>query len=156
MGESEMLDGVAKQRVKAALRALVEADLRSSRQAVADERSAAELDPESSYSSDDLSQSDEGGELAGLFAGAVDRKEVLLGRIDALDFGPQSAVVPGAIIAFGGDHYVVGVVADAFDCDGVTYEGISADSPVYAAIKGLRGGDSFTFNGHEHRIDLVA
>jgi hypothetical protein len=65
-------------------------------------------------------------------------------------------VVPGAIVAFGGDHYVVGTVADEFACDGVTYEGISADAPLYAVIKGLRAGDSFTFNGQEHRVDAVA
>jgi len=150
------MDADAKLRVKDALRARVATELSSSRAAVAGDRSAAGLDRDSSYTSDDLSQSDEQGELAGLLQGSVDRQESALARIDALDFGPKGTVVPGAIIAFGGDHYVVGVVADAFECDGVTYEGISADSPVYASIQGLRVGDTFTFNGNEHRIELVA
>jgi hypothetical protein len=151
-----MMDGEAKLRVRDALRARVEIQLSSSTQAVADERSAAELDPTSSYTSDDVSQSDEEGELAELLGGSEDHQLGVLRTIDGLDFGPHSTVVPGAIIAFGGDHYVVGVVAEAFDCDGITYEGISADSPVYAVIRGLSVGDSFTFNGHEHRLDLVA
>jgi hypothetical protein len=151
-----MMDGEAKLRVRDALRARVEIQLSSSTQAVADERSAAELDSTSSYTSDDVSQSDKEGELAGLLGGSEDHQLGVLRTIDGLDFGPQRTVVPGAIIAFGGDHYVVGVVAEAFDCDGITYEGISADSPVYAVIRGLSVGDSFTFNGHEHRLDLVA
>jgi hypothetical protein len=150
------MDADAKLRVRDALRARVEAQLSSSHEAAADQRSAAELDPNTSYTADDLSQSDEDGELAELFEGAEDRQIGLLKAIDGLDFGPQDTVVPGAIVAFGGDHYVVGTVADEFACDGVTYEGISADAPLYAVIKGLRAGDSFTFNGQEHRVDAVA
>ena len=150
------MDADAKLRVRDALRARIEAQLGSSREAAADQRSAAELDPDSSYTSDDLSKSDEDGELAGLLESAEERRADLLTMIDGLDFGPHDTVVPGAIIAFGGDHYVVGTVADEFACDGVTYEGISADSPVYAVIHGLRAGDTFTFHGQEHRVDLVA
>jgi hypothetical protein len=156
MGEPETMDGAAKQRVEQALRARVAADVGSSRRAVAGERSASALDPESSYSNDDLSQSDEAGELAGLLQSAEEHRQGALGRLDELDFGLKSTVSPGAIVAFGGDHYVVGVVAEAFECDGVTYEGISSDSPIFASIKGLRAGDRFTFHGLEHRIDLVA
>lgn len=156
MGETVRIDDAAKQRVKEALVARAAEELRSSRRAAADERVGAERDTESSYTNDDLSQSDEGGEMAGLLEDAADRKEALIATIGALDFGPRSVVGPGAIVAFGGDHYVVGVVSDAFECGGVTYEGISSDSPVYAAIEGLHEGDTFTFNGQEHRIDLVA
>ena len=150
------MDADAKLRVRDALRAIVVAQLGSSRQAAADQRTAAEIDPDSSYTADDLSQSDEEGELAGLLGDAEVRQAGLLRTLDGLDFRPQETVVPGAIVAFGGDHYVVGTVADEFSCDGVTYEGISADSPLFAAIKGLRAGESFTFNGQEHRVDVVA
>ncbi|SRR6266545_2545482 len=156
MGEPAKLDEAAKQRVKQALKAQVEAQLRSSGETAANQRSAAELDHGSSYTVDDLSQSDEEGELSRLHGAIGQRQRAALARIDALDFGPTDVVAPGAIIAFGGDHYVVGVVAGGFECDGVTYEGISSDSPIYASIKGLRAGDTFTFNGQEHRIDLVA
>ncbi len=156
MSEPATMSNDAKQRVKEALSALASAELRSSHEAIAFDRSAGELDPDSSYSVDDLSQSDEDEELSALLGNAEDSQEAAADRFDQLDFGPKTAVAPGAIIAFGGDHYVVGVVAPAFECDGVTYEGISPDAPIYPAIEGLRAGDTFTFNGHEHRIDLVA
>lgn len=155
MAEPVKLDDAAKQRVKDALRAHIGAQLAASDAAASAERSGAELDQDSSYSSDDLSQSDEAGELHELLEAAEEKQRADLAAIDGLDFGAKDAVEPGAIVAFGGDHYVFGVVADGFDSDGVTYEGISADSPVGRVIAGLRAGDTFGFNGQEHRLDLV-
>lgn len=156
MSEPTQWDGAAKQRVKETLIARVEAQLEASREAIADERSAAELPEVAVESVDDLSQSDEAGDLHGLFEGAAEHQAALLAQIEALDVSPKQTVEPGAIVAFDGDHYLVGVVAEEFDCDGVTVEGISTDSPVYAAAQGLGAGDSFTLNGHTHRIDLLA
>lgn len=156
MTEPATLDAAAKQRVKEALTAQDAAQIQSSGETVAVEGSAAELDPDSSFSVDDQSQSDEDGELHGLINAAEEQQKANLAELEALDFGPKSIVEPGAIIAFGGGHYVVGAVASAFEADGVTYEGIAADSPIYAVIQGLKQGDSFSFNGHDHTLDLVA
>ena len=93
------MDADAKLRVRDALRIRVEAQLGSSHQAAVDQRSAAEIDPDSTYTADDLSQSDVDGELARLYEGAEDRQAGLLTTIDGLDFGPQDTVVPGAIVA---------------------------------------------------------
>lgn len=150
-----MIDETGKHSVKEALRARAAAELEASREAVRVDTSAARIDQDAPYSVDDLSQSEEAGEYVGMFEGVEARQVAVLAQIDALDVSPRDAIGPGAIIAFDGDHYVVGVVADAIECDGVTYEGISVDSPVYAAIQGLRAGDTFSVNGHEHRIDLV-
>jgi len=155
MAEPVRLDAAAKQRVKDALKAHISAQVGASEAAKSTERSGAELDRESSYTSDDLSQSDAAGELHGLLEAAEEKQRADLASIDELDVSAKDAVEPGAILAFGGDHYVFGVVADAFDSDGVTYEGISADSPVGKVIAGLRSGDTFSFNGQEHRLDLV-
>ncbi|WP_109508675.1 hypothetical protein [Nocardioides speluncae] len=155
MGEPAKLDAAAKQRIKDALVAHVAAHLGAAGETAAYERAAAQLDQAASHSVDDLSQSDEEGELSGLIAAAGERQQANLAAIRDLDFGPKDVVEPGAVIAFGGDHYVVGAVADAFECDGVTYEGVSADSPVYAASAGLLAGETFTVNGREHRLDLV-
>lgn len=156
MTEPATLDAAAKQRVKDALTALSAAQVQASAETVAVEGSAAELDQESAFRVDDQSQSDEDGELRGLNDAVEERQQANLAQVEALDFGPKTVVEPGAIIAFGGDHYVVGVVASAFESDGVTYEGIAADSPIYAAIEGLEQGATFTFNDHSHTIDLVA
>jgi len=155
MGEPTMLDDTAKQRVKDALKSQADAHLTAADATLSQERAAAGIDPATSYSADDLSQSDEEGELHGLLGAARDQQRADLASIEALDFGPSDVVRPGAIIAFDGDSYVVGVVAEAFDSDGVTYEGISADSPLYPAIVGLGIGDEFTFNGKVHRLDIV-
>jgi hypothetical protein len=95
MGESAVMDSVARQRVKDALLAQVEAELRASRAKVAGEDSAARLDPDSSYSVDDQSRADEAGDLGGLFEGTEERQAGILRRIDDLDFGPKTEVTPG-------------------------------------------------------------
>lgn len=144
-----------KQRIRAALRDRAEQDLQASRQAAAAQASAARLDEDASYDADDLSQSDEAGELSGLQDDAVDRQARVLAQIDELDLSVAEVAGPGAVVAFGGDHYLVGVVAAELDVDGVRIEGIAADSPVAAAIAGKRAGETFTVNGVEHRLDLV-
>ncbi len=144
-----------KQRIRAALRDRAEQDLQASRQAAAAQASAARLDEDASYDADALSQSDEAGELSGLQDDAVARQERLLAQIDGLDLSVREAAGPGAVVAFGGDHYLVGVVAGELDVDGLRIEGIAADSPVAAAIAGKRAGETFTVNGVEQRLDLV-
>lgn len=150
------MDAVDKSRVKDALLRQVEAELRSAQSDVAREDSAAKLDQDSSFSVDDQSQAAEAGDLGGLFEDREQRQAGILSQIEKLDFGPRSEVGPGAIIGFDGDRYVVGVVAAEFECDGATYEGISADAPIYAAIGGLHAGDTFSFAGRDHQLDFVS
>jgi hypothetical protein len=150
------MDETAKLRVKDALVAHVNAELRTNRLSVTRQDSAAELDPNSSFSVDDQSQSDESGELGALFQGVEDRQKDILARIEDLDFRIKTAVTPGAIVGFGGARYVVGAVASPFEHDGITYQGIPADAPIYATLAGLGVGDTFTFRGREQRIDFLA
>ena len=156
MTEPAAMDSVAKQHVKDALIAHAEAELRSARADVAERDSAARLDPDVAASVDDLSQADEAGDLGGLLGDLEDRHRATLTRIENLDFSAKTAVTPGALVGFDGARYVVGVVSAAFECDGVTYEGLSSDSPIYSSLRGLQLGDTFTFAGREHRIDFLA
>ncbi len=144
-----------KQTIRAALRDRAEEELQASRQVAAARASAARLDEDASYDVDDLSQSDESGELSGLQDDAVARQERVLAQIDELDLAVREIAGPGAVVAFGGDHYLVGVVAPELDVDGLRIGGIAADSPVAAAIAGKRAGETFTVNGVEQRLDLV-
>ena len=132
------------------------AELASSQTNVGSEEAAAGVDQDSSYGVDDLSQSDEAGDLTRLFEGAAAHQQAELDHLEGLDFGPKDAVAPGAVIEFGGNRYVVGVVADSFESEGLAYEGISTDSPIYAEIAGLHLGDTFSWLGHDQRIDLLA
>lgn len=150
------MNAVDKGRIKDALLRQVEADLRAAQGDVAREDSAAKLDQDSSFTVDDQSQAAEAGDLGGLLEGREQRQAGILSQIEKLDFGPRSEVGPGAIVGFDGDRYVVGVVAAAFECDGATYEGISTDAPIYAAIAGRRAGDTFSFAGHDHQVEFVS
>ncbi len=150
------LDEASKHLVKSALIRHVLSQRESLQENVQTEDAATRLDQESSFSVDDQSQSDEAGDLSGLFQEAIARQQADLQLIEQLDFRHRDDVGPGAIVGFGGNRYVVGVVTDPFDCEGVTYEGISTDAPIYLPIDGLRVGDSFTFRDREHRIDFVA
>lgn len=150
------MDHQAKEQVKATLLERLRRDLAASQANLRTLHDAAEVDPDSSSSVDDLSQSDSSGDLTGIFEKSTAAQESEVARVEALDFGPKDTITPGAIVGFDGSRFVVGVVADEFDCDGTTYEGISADAPIFDAIYGLRVGDQFSFRGREHTIDFVA
>lgn len=151
-------DADAKKRVQEALRSRAEAEVASAHDTVEGEQDAAELrdDGTGSIRVDDVSQSDEAGEMARLYEEVQASTKQSLEAVEALDFSPTDTVRAGAIVAFGGQHYVVGLVSDVIEVDGVSFEGISADSPVYGAIEGKQAGESFTFNGHDQRLDVVA
>ncbi len=155
MTQPTTLDADGKLRVRDALIAHAESALAALTTQSTAERDAARADPHSVPESGDASQSSEAGDLEGLFERSAAHARESLDAIRGLDFAPTDAVRPGAVVGFGGDRYVVGASSDGFDCDGVAYEGIGAGSPVYAAIAGKREGDTFTFRGQEHRIDLV-
>lgn len=149
------MDDKAKLRVKEALVAHLEAHLRATDAAVGREDSAARLDPDSSFSVDDQSQSDEAGDLGGLYEDVAERQHTTVAHAKSLDFATTSEIRPGAIVILDDNHYVVGVVSSPFECDGVTYEGMTTDAPLYDALKDLHPGDTFTFAATEHRIDSV-
>lgn len=138
------LDEAAKLRVRDALVASIRSRLSGSEQDTGAEHRAAELDPDSAYSIDDQFQSDEDAELVGQLEKADDQQQALLDEIAGIDFGGKDAVGPGAVISFGGTSYVVGVAAEPFACDGVDYQAVSTNAPIYRAIDGLRAGDTFT------------
>lgn len=150
------MDSNSKQRVKDALLAHLEAHLRATGGAVGREDSAARLDPDSSFTSDDQSQSNQAADLGGLYESVTEREHGIVAAAEGLDFSPATEVRPGAVVVLDGQHYVVGVVSSAFESDGVTYEGMATDAPLYNAIKGLHTGDTVTLGTTEHHIDAVS
>lgn len=114
------------------------------------------LDSDDSHDIDGTWQSDTEGELAGIFSeqGAAQRLDLEI--LEKIDFSLTDVVRPGAIVGVDGHRDVVGISGEPFEVDGVTYETISTEAPLYAAIKGLRLGDSFTFRGQTQTIDFLA
>lgn len=150
------LSVAAKSRVRAALQSALEATLTASKERYALQHQASELDQDASFTNDDLSQADEAGDLAGFTGTAIARTEQLLARLAELDISRTDAVRPGAVVSFSGASYLVGVPAAEIEVDGVIYEGLALDAPAYAAIEGLRTGDTFTINGATHTLDSVS
>jgi hypothetical protein len=156
MADPTSLSLTTKLRVKDALLDHARAELRAQIDSADNERDAGQLDHDTSLEVDDISQADEAGDLESLLADSATKQKQLVERIEDLDFTHTDRVAAGAIVGFGGLRYVVGVAVGPFQSDGVTYEGIALDSPVYAEIEGLRVGDRFALEGVEQRIDVVA
>ncbi|MFV0460821.1 MAG: hypothetical protein ACK5MT_18855 [Actinomycetales bacterium] len=153
---STTMDATAKQRVKAALLAQLRTGISSTEHTVRSEQAASDPVPDESYSVDDQSQAYEAGDLTALFEREAAGQQDELERVEALDFALTERVGPGAIVGFGGARYVVAAVSAPFDSDGVSYQGISTDAPIYQAIAGLGVSDRFTFRDREHSIDFLA
>ena len=71
------------------------------------------------------------------------------------DFGPKDEVAPGALLSIGGQRFVVAVATRPFDVHGATVMGVSTDSPLYQAARGLGAGDAFELGGKARTIDSV-
>ena len=149
------MDAAAKARVFQALKAQAQQQLATLQETYAGHHLAAEIDQDSSISVDDISQSDEAGDLAGLTAEGIVKAKRSLAAIEALDPSPTDVVAPGAIVVLDGDRFVVGVVAASFECDGDTYEGMSAEAPILAVIGGKSGGTTVTFADRVQTLDAV-
>lgn len=149
------IDEATKRRVRDAMAQLAREELEATRGNVDSQQQAAELDQDEPVSSDDTSQSDVAGEMHGLLEEALERQEAGLAAIEGLDVSVAEVAQVGAIVGFAGQRYLVGVVSGEVEVDGATYEGISADSPVFGAIEGLRAGETFTVNDREQRIELL-
>lgn len=153
---SETLDPQAKARVKEALLAQAHGRLAALRESASAGAFAAEVDQDSSFSVDDLSLADAAGNFTGLLEESAATQQATIDRIEKLNFETAQQVSPGAIVGFGGERFIVGAGGVDLECDGVAYQGISTDAPIYAAIQGLALGDTFEFRGRTQRIDLLA
>ncbi|TDT30845.1 hypothetical protein CLV29_2251 [Naumannella halotolerans] len=155
MSETTM-DAAAKQRVREALLAQLQAQLEASQESIAVETEGAQIDEEDDHREDDTAQSYEYGDKAGVLEEFAAGQEQRAETAEDLDFSLTDVVRPGAIVGFDGNRYIAGVVSDAFDVDGITYEGISADAPAYQALEGKHLGDGFSIGDRGHTIDFLA
>ncbi|WP_141397230.1 hypothetical protein [Mobilicoccus massiliensis] len=144
-----------KQKVKDALVSQLGAEAASTKTTESVDQDAARLDQDMPMDSGDLSQSDQAGEMRGRLSAVAQGELGGIQEVEALDVSPKTTIEPGAIVAIDGDHYLVGVPASPFECDGVTYEGMSSDSPMFEAAQGKSAGDTFDLLGSTRHIDSV-
>ncbi len=116
---------------------------------------SARLDRSESIENDEQAQAEIASDLSEAMDDAVHNHSDKLSKLRTIDFGPKVKVEEGAIVKFGGRHFVISVSTGRFSCDGNEVMGISAQAPIYAAIEDKRRGDSFTFNGMKLLIEDV-
>jgi len=94
-------------------------------------------------------------DLAYSFDHPVQTHQAKVDALENLDFAVTDEVEPGAVVSFSGKNFVVAVSTSAFEVEGESYMGISEQSPIYQAMRGLTEGESFTFNGRQVELDQV-
>jgi hypothetical protein len=144
-----------KQAVQYGLLALETSELESAREHLEAHIRESVLDEHDVRDTDDLADSSESVDLAEAFSHPVQTHEAKVDVIENLDFSLTDTVRPGAVGVVDGRHFIVAVSTRRFDVDGVTYMGISEESPIYKAMEGLAAGESFSLNGREITIDEV-
>ncbi|WP_425045885.1 hypothetical protein [Primorskyibacter sp. S87] len=113
------------------------------------------LDDREAHDKDEIAMSRENADLAAAFDTPVHTHHAKIDVIENLDFSLKEVVEPGAVVSFNGRSFIIAVSTVRFDVDGQTYMGISTQSPIYNAMKGLEEGASFAFNGREMTLDEV-
>lgn len=115
----------------------------------------AKLDDREVHDKDDIVGARENADLAAAFDHPVQAHHAKIDVIENMDFSLTDTVGPGALVTFSDRSFIVAVSTTRFEVDGVTYMGISTQSPIYKAMTGLRAGDVFSFNGKETEIQDV-
>ena len=144
-----------KHAVHAKLMSLEENELASAKAHYENYLRDSQLDDREAHDKDDIADARESADLAAAFDHPIHAHQAKIDAIENTDFSVTETVQPGAVISFSGRHFVVVVSTVKFDCNGVTYMGISTQSPIYKAMEGLKKGERFTFNGREIVLDDV-
>lgn len=135
--------------------ALEEAELATALEHYRAHLKEAVLDDREQHDNSDIAEATEALDLAEAFDHPVHTHQAKIEAIEATDFGSAETVRPGAAVVFNDRHFVVCVSTTRFDLDGVTWMGISVQSPAYKAMDGLSAGDTFVLNGRETEIQDV-
>ena len=107
------------------------------------------------HDNSDIAEARENADLAAAFDHPVKDHHSKIDVLENLDFSVTERVKPGAVVGFNGRHVIVAVSTAQFDHQGVSYMGISPQSPIYMAMDGLAAGESFTLNWKTVEIDEV-
>jgi transcription elongation GreA/GreB family factor len=104
---------------------------------------------------DEMAAARAAADLAHGFDDPINDHEAKIDALEALDTGPSTEVGPGAVVTLNGRNFIVAVSTRRFDCGGVSYMGISQESPIYKKMAGLEAGERFDQNGIQIVIDAV-
>ncbi|MEN0062866.1 MAG: hypothetical protein AAGA48_12000 [Myxococcota bacterium] len=116
------------------------------------------IDRDMTVEEDDLAQSATNTNIAEQYEHQVHDHQHHIDLIEATPFEPRDVVEPGAIVKLEGSErcLIIAAPTAAFECEGITFLGVSPHAPIILAMAGLEQGDSFDFQGREHTIALIA
>jgi transcription elongation GreA/GreB family factor len=76
--------------------------------------------------------------------------------LEHIDNNRQSdIVIPGSVVLTDVGNYYIAISAGQLQADGGTYIALSITSPLGAKMKGLKAGDTFSFNNKDYIIENV-
>lgn len=88
--------------------------------------------------------------------GLIHEHENHLEIINSISFDEKETVEPGAVVELNKNRFfVIAVLTDEFECEGNNLMGISTQSPLYDAIKGLSAGDDFEIHDKTFEISAI-
>ena len=144
-----------KERVKRTMLELEQGQFEASKVAYLAYVSSARVDQSEPIENDELAQAALARDLSEAFDETVHVHADKIAKLEQIDFGAKSAVDEGAIVKVAGRQFVVAVATDRFTCDGSELMGISSASPLFAAIKGRKAGDTGNLNGRLIKVEAV-
>jgi len=92
-------------------------------------------------------------ELLDRFGDQLERLESQLLRLQRLDPHAQMDVVDvGAVVSTDHRNFIIGPSIEEFQVDGRTFQGLTLEAPLYAALRGKRKGDHVVFSGETYNV----
>ncbi len=113
------------------------------------------LDRSGSFDDGDRSQTAQNGHTAIQFEEQVHLHESHRRTIEAIDFSAKREIDLGSVVKVNGRYFAVALPTPVMHLSGVEILGISTDAPLFTAMKGLRAGDTFEFNGKQVTVEEV-
>ena len=92
-------------------------------------------------------------ELLDRFGDQLDRLESQLSGLQRFDPHAQMDTIDlGAVVSTDHRNFIIGPSIEEFQADGRTFQGLTAEAPLFAALRGKRKGDRVLFGGTTYNV----
>ena len=92
-------------------------------------------------------------ELLDRFGDQLERLENQLVGLQSMDAHAQMEVIDvGAVVSTDHRNFIIGPSIEEFESDGRTFQGLTSEAPLFAALRGKRKGDRVLFGGTTYNV----
>ena len=144
-----------KQEILAQMAAQLEANMHELTESLESYEEASNRDEGDTIDPDDVSKQAEYKEMQRRMQIQYDQVKSSLIRLRDLAVKDHSQAEAGALLETDRGWFFLGIPLAAIDINGKELLGISAESPAYATIKGMKAGDAFTLGKNEYKIKNI-